>query len=137
MAKAKGNCPRCGMRMDLTDRYCSQCRNANPMLAPRVIGKRARPAPAPGRAAPLAPVIPIDVARDSGLGRELYDPDPHRRQVMWDIAVKNVQPQYAAVHDLAARTARAWDLITAECDPGRRDDLYRTFFGYPEGGGAA
>lgn len=82
--KAKGNCPRCGVRMKLKRRYCTNCGNGNPLLVHAV--PRRRPASASASKAAgsgYAPVVPLRQQvppRDPRWTAIISDPDPDARQ---------------------------------------------------------
>lgn len=133
---AKPRCPGCSSRIrPKKDAFCPMCGRRNPLLAPRVVRRRAAVKSA---GSGLAPVVDLGPFRRSGLAAEFYqESDPGRREMLLSVIAKSAGSSYAAVHDLGARTGAAWGAIKAECDPGRRQELYAAYFGGMNGGGAA
>lgn len=88
--KRKGNCPRCGARMKLAQRFCTSCGSGNPLLVRRVPARRPAVKSAgyavTGKAAPYAPVHDMELAR---LWREAHsEDDPDRREQVLSVIMK-------------------------------------------------
>lgn len=76
----KGNCPRCGGRMKVKQRYCESCGAGNPLLVRAPV--RRQPAAVKSAGSGYAPVVPLRQAvlrRDPRWTDILSNPDPDAR----------------------------------------------------------
>jgi hypothetical protein len=77
--KRKGNCPRCGARMKLAQRFCNSCGSGNPLLVRRVPARRQAAKAAGSGYAPVVPLLTGVPGRDPRWTEILANPDPDAR----------------------------------------------------------